>query len=65
MGTGKLNVGGFDKWFKLNVEDNFKSAKKLIERNINQELEKKLEKITNEAEAELWTPKEAMYGKNA
>lgn len=34
MGTGKITISGFNKWFKLNVDDNFKATKNLIESNL-------------------------------
>jgi hypothetical protein len=34
VGTGKLTVGGFAKWFKLDVENQFIKIRDLIEVNI-------------------------------
>jgi hypothetical protein len=63
VGTGKLTVGGFAKWFKLDVENQFIKIRDLIEVNITNQLSKEMKKVLREAEAESWVPKQPMYGK--
>jgi hypothetical protein len=63
MGTGKLSAGGLSKWFNLDMEDQFKNLKRLLEDNITQELLKELDKILLEAQSENWAPKSPLFGK--
>jgi len=57
MGTGKLAAGSVNKWFKLGIEDKFRSVKTFIEKNIENHLRKLLDKILIEADHENWAPK--------
>ena len=62
MGTGKLAAGSVNKWFKLGIEDKFRSVKTFIEKNIENHLRKLLDKILIEADHENWAPKQPMSG---
>jgi hypothetical protein len=57
VGTGKLTVGGFAKWFKLDVESQFVNIRDFIEQNITQKLSKEMARVLKEAGSESWVPK--------
>ena len=52
VGTGKLTVGGFAKWFKLDVESQFLKIRDYIEQNITLKLSKEMTRVVKEAEEE-------------
>ncbi len=58
-GAGKLSVGGFQQWFKLDVEKDFDEIKKLLLKQISENLQSLVDKDFKElAEDNLvnWSP---------
>ncbi len=58
-GAGKLSVGGFQQWFKLDVEKDFDEIKKLLLKQISDNLQSLVDKDFKElAEDTLvnWSP---------